>query len=569
MLNVENESPLSKDIMRVKSFFPIYACKQVSATAIGLYFICSTFTFLTMDKRAYGRKPPSLRSKNLTSSIEVEPFQESLVDINETVFFLETQESLDELDRSLMCAVESYHGANPFDSIVVLINGGGSIPIVPDYLKDVSQIQFRHLSFAHFLEASPLGELWNSPKWKETIYPLNHMSDLLRVVILHKFGGTYIDSDLIALKAFPRLANNNVIVGVETEKVGSAYMKFGKNHAFLEQAIVELFDNYSVWSEPHWSILDIEVKNDFQNVHPDLTSLNPRPELIIPYEYEPTETINTSILIFNKNRKSGSSTVRNWIKVLAPKNRFHMIKSGQTRLPNFPYSMSIGREQEFVDQIKRSPRPLVFMEHFYFVDFRRYDPQLNPTWLNLVREPISRFASLFYHQRKMKIWKGKQKPPEGWFRKNISECVLNDDPECSIKKGYYREQQLTYFCGNALECREVGNLKALALAKLNIESHFPVVGVLELFNETLVALELLLPRFFRGIRQHLATSQSLFQANANPHPDVEHQALLKIQRVLALDQDLYEFVKQRLTKQVSELFRSKKLLKNISTSVSP
>ncbi|XP_059088672.1 lactosylceramide 4-alpha-galactosyltransferase-like [Tigriopus californicus] len=244
MLNVENESPLSKDIMRVKSFFPIYACKQVSATAIGLYFICSTFTFLTMDKRAYGRKPPSLRSKNLTSSIEVEPFQESLVDINETVFFLETQESLDELDRSLMCAVESYHGANPFDSIVVLINGGGSIPIVPDYLKDVSQIQFRHLSFAHFLEASPLGELWNSPKWKETIYPLNHMSDLLRVVILHKFGGTYIDSDLIALKAFPRLANNNVIVGVETEKVGSAYMKFGKNHAFLEQAIVELREHF-------------------------------------------------------------------------------------------------------------------------------------------------------------------------------------------------------------------------------------------------------------------------------------------------------------------------------------
>lgn len=171
------------------------------------------------------------------------------------------------------------------------------------------------------------------------------------------------------------------------------------------------FDNYSVWPNPLWKILDIETKNDVQNGHPDLTSLDARPEMATIWEDNFNLKLNKSILIFNKNRKCGSSTVRNWIKALAPQNGFQVIKGEQTGLPNFPYSMSTRMEQEFVDHIKVSRKPLAFIEHFYFVKANRYDPELNPTWLNLVRKPISRFVSLFYHQRKRKFWKGVEKPP--------------------------------------------------------------------------------------------------------------------------------------------------------------
>lgn len=244
MLNFENDVPLSQGIMRFKPFFPIYACKQVSVTVISLYCFCSIITFLTMDKRVYGSEPPFSWSTNL-SSVQIQPFQDDLVQINETTFFLETQESLPKLDRTLLCAVESYHLENPNEQIVVLINGAGTLPMVPDYLSDVNQIHFRHISFSHFLEESPLGELWNSSMWKETLYPLNHMSDLLRVAILHKFGGKYIDSDMIALKAFPKLNDRNVVVGVEKDKVGSAYMQFQKSHPFLEQTMAKLRDNFN------------------------------------------------------------------------------------------------------------------------------------------------------------------------------------------------------------------------------------------------------------------------------------------------------------------------------------
>ena len=56
-----------------------------------------------------------------------------------------------------------------------------------------------------------------------------------------------------------------------------------------------------------------------------------------------------------------------------------------------------------------------------------------------------------------------------------------------------------YFCGQHDECRVVGSEWALSKAKANVERWYPVVGVLEMFRETLEVLEKRLPRFFRGV----------------------------------------------------------------------
>ena len=47
-------------------------------------------------------------------------------------------------------------------------------------------------------------------------------------------------------------------------------------------------------------------------------------------------------------------------------------------------------------------------------------------------------------------------------------------------------------------CRRFNNEKALLKAKQNVEKFYPVVGVLEMFNETIIVLENLLPRYFKG-----------------------------------------------------------------------
>ena len=47
-------------------------------------------------------------------------------------------------------------------------------------------------------------------------------------------------------------------------------------------------------------------------------------------------------------------------------------------------------------------------------------------------------------------------------------------------------------------CRHYGNHEAMAMAKSNIEKYYPVVGVLEHMNMSLIVMEEKLPEYFKG-----------------------------------------------------------------------
>ena len=100
---------------------------------------------------------------------------------------------------------------------------------------------------------------------------------------------------------------------------------------------------------------------------------------------------------------------------------------------------------------------------------------------------------------------------------NINDCILNNVTECLFKEGTTRQASIVrqakiyenischyfhflkaYFCGYGHGCLTIGSRDALARAKANIEKHYPVVGVLERFRETLQLLEEKLPLFYKG-----------------------------------------------------------------------
>ena len=118
-------------------------------------------------------------------------------------------------------------------------------------------------------------------------------------------------------------------------------------------------------------------------------------------------------MIFNKNRKSGSSTLRNIIKALSKLNNFPITFNDRTGMDNFPHSMTVSEERAWTERMKALPPPHVFIEHFYFVNHEDYDKDFDLTWINLVRDPVERFVSLFHHQRKEHVWrKSLSKPPK-------------------------------------------------------------------------------------------------------------------------------------------------------------
>ena len=115
----------------------------------------------------------------------------------------------------------------------------------------------------------------------------------------------------------------------------------------------------------------------------------------------------------------------------------------------------------------------------------------------LVRDPVERYISEFYYNRQEERWKDIiERPNQDWFEKDLSQCILTNDPECDFGPGYLIEQQLTYFCGSAPECRQVGNYKALNLAKYNAEMYYAVIGITEHMRISLAIFEEYFPRYF-------------------------------------------------------------------------
>ena len=97
--------------------------------------------------------------------------------------------------------------------------------------------------------------------------------------------------------------------------------------------------------------------------------------------------------------------------------------------------------------------------------------------------------------RQEERWKDiSERPNHDWFERDISQCILSNDSECDFGSDYLIEQQLTYFCGSAPECRQIGNEKALKLAKYNAEMYYSVIGVTEHMRISLAIFEEYFPR---------------------------------------------------------------------------
>lgn len=133
---------------------------------------------------------------------------------------------------------------------------------------------------------------------------------------------------------------------------------------------------------------------------------------------------------------------------------------------------------------------------------------------------------------------------------------MNNDPECELTSNYLIEQQLTYFCGSAPECRIIGNDQALNMAKHNAEKYYSVIGITEHMRVSLAVFELYLPRFFLGFINLYGRLQFLNKAKdkvgSNKKPLTE-KAKEKLKIGLRHDLDFYDFALQRLNNQATLL----------------
>lgn len=87
--------------------------------------------------------------------------------------------------------------------------------------------------------------------------------DIMRIEILNRFGGIYVDADTLAIEPFDdNLFSNKAFAGLENEKtrgglIGNSVMGFSKNHIILHDMIsyiIETFKNKSDFNKPAWQL---------------------------------------------------------------------------------------------------------------------------------------------------------------------------------------------------------------------------------------------------------------------------------------------------------------------------
>nr|KYP58914.1 Uncharacterized protein At4g19900 family [Cajanus cajan] len=82
-------------------------------------------------------------------------------------------------------------------------------------------------------------------EWRKTEFYSTHYSELIRLAALYKYGGIYLDSDIIVLK--PILFLNNS-VGTEDQGSGSALngavMAFQRHSLFIKECLEEFYQTY-------------------------------------------------------------------------------------------------------------------------------------------------------------------------------------------------------------------------------------------------------------------------------------------------------------------------------------
>ena len=94
-----------------------------------------------------------------------------------------------------------------------------------------------------FVKTSQAKNIWD--KVQGSKYYISHLSDILRVLIVKKFGGIYLDLDALILKPLPPAPN---FVGRENDDyVAGGLIKFQKNHplGLLNLLIIIDYNTYT------------------------------------------------------------------------------------------------------------------------------------------------------------------------------------------------------------------------------------------------------------------------------------------------------------------------------------
>lgn len=253
---------------------------------------------------------------------------------------------------------------------------------------------------------------------------------------------------------------------------------------------------------------------------------------------------NVSYVVFNRVPKCGSMFLTTLCYKLGSQNKFNV--ESPYEIGEKPQKTAT-EQRKFIDELYTLPSPNMYIRHQWFVNFQEFHSN-NPVYINLIRDPISRFESFYYFSRfgNNKGGGGQAALTDELKNESVDECVHNRRKECVMP--YW--QVVPYFCGQDTRCAQRTQW-AVDRAKDNVERHYLFVGTLEDLELTLKILEKLIPGYFSGA-QELSTqgpSEKMkleTQTKSKRESSEATKMFLKEETSLRYEYQLYDFIRHRM-----------------------
>ncbi|CAH1115992.1 unnamed protein product [Phaedon cochleariae] len=152
------------------------------------------------------------------------------------------------------CAVESAAKMNPNLDVYLLYTSPGVFHFKDDESDRILQalmtydnIRIMHLDYEKYTHGTPVENLYSSGKIENSNWAQSHASDVLRYLTLWKYGGIYLDLDVIVTKTLENLSPN--YAGAESERnVAAGILSFaptGRGHVFANTCLNDLKDHFN------------------------------------------------------------------------------------------------------------------------------------------------------------------------------------------------------------------------------------------------------------------------------------------------------------------------------------
>ncbi|XP_077981927.1 uronyl 2-sulfotransferase-like [Glandiceps talaboti] len=258
----------------------------------------------------------------------------------------------------------------------------------------------------------------------------------------------------------------------------------------------------------------------------------------VKFEVPMTSNSATDLIFYNKVGKCGSRSLVYLLRLLGKKNNF--TAAGENKTRNMTETMQRSEQAALVRIIEDLPRPATFYKQTYFIDFKRFGEH-NPTYINVIRQPLSRLVSYYYFVRYGDDKNDKKHYQGDDFNQTFDECVLQGNEKC---QNNFIFRIIPHFCGQDKKCREPTRW-AIEKAKENVEKYFLVVGLTEEYDETLKLFEKMMPRFFEGALKILQTPGAIRSTKTKKKIEPSAEVVDIMNQRLALENEFYEFIRQR------------------------